>query len=84
MPGPPYSKEARGAKFQGVLLAEATVMVDERVTSVRIVKSPGLVLDDAVIKTLRRWICKPAIGPSGKLVPVKITFEFNYRLNSGN
>jgi len=78
-PAPPYTKEARDAKFEGTVVAEGIVTVDERVKSVRIVKSPGLGLDESVLKTLRTWKCRPAIH-DGKPVPAQVPFEITFRL----
>lgn len=79
MPWPPYTKEARDAKFEGTVLAEGIITVDGNVTSLRIVKSPGLGLDESVIKTLSTWKCKPAVR-EGKPIPVQIPFEIMFRL----
>jgi TonB family protein len=80
MPNPPYTKEARAAKFSGSVLVEGTVGVDGKITHVRILDSPGLGLDEVVRKTLEKWKCSPATGPNGKPVPVIVPFEINYRL----
>ena len=80
MPNPPYSDEARKAKYSGTVLVEAIVTVDGRVTRPRVIKSPGLGLDEATINTLRTWRCKPALGPNGKPVDVSVPFEVTFRL----
>jgi len=80
MPNPPYSDEARKAKYSGTVLVEAIVTVDGRVTNPRVVKSPGLGLDESTINTLRTWRCKPANGPNGKPVNVQVPFEVTFRL----
>jgi periplasmic protein TonB len=80
MPNPPYSEEARKAKYSGIVLVEAVVTVDGRVTNPRVIKSPGLGLDDTTVTTMRTWRCKPANGPNGKPVPTLVSFEVNFRL----
>jgi len=80
MPNPPYSEEARKAKYSGTVLVEAIVQLDGRLTNLRVLKSPGLGLDDNTIQTLKTWRCKPAIGPNGRPVPVIVPFEVNFRL----
>ena len=80
MPNPPYSDEARKAKYSGTVLVEAIVTVDGRVTNPRVLKSPGLGLDESTINTLRTWRCKPANGPNGKPVNVQVPFEVTFRL----
>ena len=78
-PNPPYTKEARDAKFQGVVRVEAIVMPDGSVTNIRIMKSPGMGLDESILETLKTWKCTPATY-NGKLVPTKIPIELNFRL----
>jgi periplasmic protein TonB len=80
MPNPPYSDEARKAKYSGTVLVEAIVTIDGRVTNPRVIKSPGLGLDESTINTLRTWRCKPANGPNGKPVNVQVPFEVTFRL----
>ncbi len=80
MPNPPYSEEARKAKYSGNVLVEAVVNLDGHLSNLKLIKTPGLGLDDNTITTLKTWRCKPSIGPSGKPVPVIVTFEVNFRL----
>jgi TonB family protein len=79
MPRPPYTKEARDAKFEGTVLVQGVVTLDERVTNLRIVKSPGLGLSESVLTTLKTWKCKPATH-EGKPVPALVPFEITFRL----
>jgi protein TonB len=79
-PSPPYTQEARAAKFEGIVLVEGIIMPDGKIQSVRIVKSPGLGLEGSVLSTLKNWKCKPATH-EGKPVPVRIPIEFTFRLN---
>lgn len=83
MPHPPYTKEAKTAKFQGVVLAEGVVMLDGRITNTRILKSPGMGLDESVLSTMKKWKCRPATH-DGKQVPALVQFEVNFQLNSRN
>jgi periplasmic protein TonB len=80
MPNPPYSEEARKAKYSGVVMVEAVVTVDGKVTSPKVIRSPGLGLDETTVSTMRTWRCKPANGPNGKPVPTLVSFEVNFRL----
>jgi len=75
MPNPPYSDEARKAKYSGVVLVEAVITVDGRVTNPRVIKSPGLGLDESTTNTMRTWRCKPVTGPNGKPVPVLVPLK---------
>lgn len=79
MPSPPYTKEARDAKYQGTILVEGVVTLDERVTNLRIIKSPGLGRDESVLKTLKTWKCRPS-KHEGKPVPALVPFEITFRL----
>jgi len=80
MPNPPYSEEARKAKYSGIVLVEAVVNLDGHLSNLRLIKSPGLGLDENTLTTLKTWRCKAATGPSGKPVPTIVTFEVNFRL----
>jgi periplasmic protein TonB len=80
MPSPPYSEEARKAKYSGLVLVEAVVNLDGHLSNMRLIKSPGLGLDENTLTTLKTWRCKAATGPSGKPVPTLVTFEVNFRL----
>jgi periplasmic protein TonB len=80
MPSPPYSEEARKAKYSGVVMVEAVVNLDGHLSNMRVIKSPGLGLDDNTINTMKTWRCKPVSGPNGKPVPVIVPFEVTFRL----
>ena len=80
MPNPPYSEEARKAKYSGVVLVDAIVTVDGQVKEPRVIKSPGLGLDDTTVQTMKTWRCKAALGPNGRPVPTRVQFEVNFRL----
>jgi periplasmic protein TonB len=80
MPSPPYSEEARKAKYSGLVLVEAVVNLDGHLSNMHLIKSPGLGLDENTLTTLKTWRCKAATGPSGKPVPTLVTFEVNFRL----
>jgi TonB family protein len=80
MPNPPYTQEAREAKFSGVISVEGVVGVDGRVTNTFILKRVGLGLDNNIVKTMQTWKCKPANGPSGQPVATLVMFEIHFRL----
>jgi len=79
-PNPPYSEEARKAKYSGTVLVESIIEVDGRVSPQRVLKSPGLGLDDTTLQTMRTWRCKAALGPNGRAVRTIVSFEVNFRL----
>jgi len=79
-PDPPYSEEARKAKYQGIVVVEVIIETDDRATNVRVAKSPGLGLDEKTIETVRTWRCKAATGPSGRPVRTSVPIEVSFRL----
>lgn len=79
-PDPQYSDEARKAKYQGIVVLEGVITLDGRVTGIRVVKSPGLGLDEKAVEAVRQWRCKPATGPNGKPVPTQVPIEVTFRL----
>jgi TonB family protein len=66
-------KEARKAGFEGTVRVNATMTADGTLTNLTIVKSPGLGLDDSVLKTLKKWKCTP---------PQKMENMYRRRFNS--
>jgi TonB family protein len=80
MPNPPYSEEARKAKYSGVVLVDAVISADGKVTLPRVVKSPGLGLNETTVQTMQTWRCQAALGPGRRPVPTRVTFEVNFRL----
>jgi len=80
MPNPPYTQKARDAKFSGAVLVNAIVELDGKITHVRILKSPGLGLDDSIRNTMEKWKCSPAVDSNGKPVRLIVPFEINFRL----
>ncbi len=79
-PDPPYSEEARKAKYQGTVLLQLVVGVDGRVKQITVVKGPGLGLEEKARDTARQYIFKPALGPNGRAVPVIVNYEVTFRL----
>src|SRR5260370_28521239 len=71
-PPPPYSKEARKAKYEGIVVVEVIVDLDGKLSNMRVVKSPGYRLDESALETLKKWKCTPATGPSGKPVRTSV------------
>jgi protein TonB len=77
MPVPPMTKEARAAKFHGVVLLDAVVELDGRITKIRVIKGAGLGLDESAMNTLKKWKCKPALK-DGQPVLADIAFQFRF------
>ena len=80
MPNPQYPEEMRKDRLSGVATLSALVNINGNVEAVRITKSLDKKLDQLSLETIKTWRCKPSIGPSGKPVPVIVTFEVNFRL----
>lgn len=78
-PDPPYSEEARKARYKGVLLLIVVIGADGQVQDVRVVKPLGHGLDESAIKTVRTWQFKPALR-DGIPVPVRVLVEVAFKL----
>jgi protein TonB len=79
---PEYTKEARDAKVQGLVELKAVVLADGTVGDVTVTKSLDdnkYGLDDAAVKTMKRWLFKPGTK-DGKAVPVEVSVEMSFTL----
>jgi protein TonB len=78
-PEPPYSEEARKAKYQGTLVMWIVVDALGRVTQEQVVKPLGMGLDAEALKTVKTWKFIPA-KRNGSPVPVQVDVEVTFRL----
>jgi TonB family protein len=78
-PDPPYSEEARKAKYQGTVVLWIVVDAQGSVTDSRVVKPLGLGLDEKAVETVRTWKFKPALR-NGVPVAVRVSVEVTFRL----
>jgi protein TonB len=78
-PEPPYSEEARKAKYQGTVVVLIVVDTQGSVTDARVVKPLGLGLDEKALETVRTWKFKPGMR-NGIPVPVRVMIEVSFRL----
>ncbi len=78
-PEPPYSEEARKAKYQGTVVLWIVVDAQGNVNDARVVKPLGLGLDEKAVDTVRTWKFKPALR-GGTPVPVRVMVEVSFRL----
>lgn len=78
-PEPPYSEEARKAKYMGVVALMIVVDAQGNVIDVRVIKPLGLGLDEKAVETVRTWKFKPAMR-NGAPVPVRVSVEVSFRL----
>jgi len=78
-PDPPYSEEARKAKYQGSVIVYIVVDAQGSVAECRVVKPLGLGLDEKAVDTIKTWKFKPGLK-NGTPVPVKMMVEVVFRL----
>lgn len=78
-PDPPYSEQARKAKYQGTVVLSIVVDAQGAVHDAHVVKPLGLGLDEEAVKTIQTWKFKPA-ERNGVPVPVRILVEVTFRL----
>ena len=75
---PVYPPIAQTARVQGVVIIEATIGVDGRVTNARLLRSVPL-LDEAALAAVRQWTYSPTTL-NGVPVPVIMTVTVNFQL----
>jgi len=78
-PDPPYSEEARKAKFSGTVVVQIIVDTAGNVHDVKVVKPLGLGLDEKAVETIRTWRFKPAMR-NNAAVNVRMLVEVSFRL----
>lgn len=81
-PNPPYTPEARRAKYSGDVSLVVTVDALGKVTSVVIATPAGLGLDDQAVQTVQTWQFRPALR-NGEPVRVRASVEVRFRLSGG-
>lgn len=79
---PKYTSDAMRAKLQGVVLLQAVVDVDGRVSRVRVTESLDKVLglDDSAMAAAKDWLFEPGTL-DGRAVPVAIQVQLEFRLH---
>jgi protein TonB len=75
---PRYPQVAQAARVAGVVILEAVIGPDGRVTDVKILRSVPL-LDDAAVEAVRQWEYTPTML-NGVPVPVIMTVTVNFQL----
>ena len=76
---PDYPAVARAARVAGVVILEAVIGADGRVTDVRVLRSVPL-LDEAALSAVRQWEYTPTLL-NGVPVPVVMTITVTFTLN---
>lgn len=78
-PIPPYSDEARIARFGGTLVLLISVDAEGRTSEVRILRPLGLGLDEEAITTVANWRFRPAMR-SGVAVTSRVFLEITFQM----
>jgi len=76
---PEYSEAGRKARLSGSVLVAAEIDTSGRPRNVKIIRGMGLGLDEKALEAIAQWLFKPGMK-DGKPVPVRATFEINFRL----
>jgi TonB family protein len=79
-PQPSFSREAVDAKIQGSIFIEAMISRDGRPLQLRVLHGLGFGLDENAVEIVRKWKFRPAIGPDGRAVDVRMVIELAFRL----
>lgn len=74
-----YSKEARKAKLEGVVVLRIVVGRDGVPCDIHVLRSVGMGLDEEAMKAVSKWRFDPALK-NGQAVAVKINVEVTFRL----
>ena len=75
---PAYPPDALAARVQGVVIIEARIEPDGRVSQTRVLRSIPM-LDDAAVEAVRQWEFTPTLL-NGEPVPVLMTTTVNFSL----
>lgn len=79
-PAPEYTRQAREKKFEGTVVLQVIVTAEGRATEIKLIRGPGLGLEEKAIEAVRKWKFKPARGPDGRPVTVPVILEVTFRL----
>jgi protein TonB len=78
---PTNPKDVMNAGIQGMVTLDAVVLTDGTVGDVKVTKSLHEDLDREAIRTVRKWLFKPATR-DGEAVPVKVEIEMQFTLRA--
>jgi len=79
-PDPQYTEEARRSHFRGSVVFSVVITTEGKLAELRLLQSAGNGLDEEAAATLKTWKFKPALGPSGQSVPVRVPVEVTFRV----
>lgn len=77
---PAYPEAARQARSEGIVVLEAEIAADGRVTDSRVLESPSPLLSGAAADALRQWRFEPARDEAGRAVAVRFVITLNFVL----
>ena len=80
---PQYSEEARMARVQGVVIVEAVIDEEGKVTDAKVLKGLPMGLSEAALEAIQAWEFKPAML-DGKPVAVYYALTVNFTLGKGD
>jgi TonB family protein len=78
-PAAEFSKEARAAKIEGIVIVSVLVTEEGETTDIRIEKSLGHGLDEKAVECVNRYRFKPAMK-DGTPVAARVHVEINFKL----
>lgn len=77
---PDYPEEARKARVTGIVVLEAEIAADGKVTDAWELESPSPLLTAAAVEAVRRWEFEPARDAAGQAVAVRYVVTLNFVL----
>ncbi|MBN1222997.1 MAG: energy transducer TonB [Candidatus Aminicenantes bacterium] len=77
---PVYPEEARKSGIQGIVLLEAQIDEQGRVSQVKILKSESAILNDPAVDAVKQWVYEPYIV-DGKPARVLFTVTIRFKLS---
>jgi len=79
---PPYTDDARAARFEGTLEVEVTTSEDGQVSEARLLNPSGLDLDHGVIAAARLAIYNPPLDSDGRQLAGRARLKFRFYLEA--
>lgn len=77
-PPPSYTKEARKVNYNGTVLLDVTVTAEGEVIEPKVIKGPGLGLNEKALEQVKKWKMKPATGQDGKPAKCRVQIEVTF------
>jgi TonB family protein len=75
---PKYTREAREAELEGLVMVEADIGPDGCVHNARVLRPLGMGLDERAVDAVKKWKFKPAMK-DGNPVWMQVTVEVLFR-----